>query len=505
MDLRSLLGRLFTRPHPRKLPRYDVKLTADNLKDIFTDCSDYTSREITIGGTGGAVTVCFIDGVVDGEFLSQSVIRPLTDSFRLSGETGSARCMDIIMNGAVYSGSAAFKDNMDDAVEALVKGFTLIVFDRERRAIAFETRSAVQRSISEPTVEKTIKGSKDSFNERIRTNTTLVRRRLRTPDLKMVKLVVGRRSSTDVYLVYLESIADREIVQEAKRRLESIDIDALITAGSVEEYISDCPGAPFSQSLYTERPDRFSMNLLDGKVGILVDGLPFGFIVPCTFSDLMKVPGDKAMHFVAASLLSLLRYASILVTLLLPAVYVAMAMYHQELLPLKLLLSIIQSKQEVPFSTALEILGMLVAFEILQEAGLRLPDPVGQTVSIIGALIVGQSAVEAKVISPIAVIVVATAGITGYTIPDQDLSRALRLWRFIMVIFSLFAGMMGLFAGLVLLVYQLCSIESFGVPYLAPLTGGGPLGIFRLLFRRPVSKEKERPPEFSPQDRRKQI
>lgn len=506
MKLKNPFGRLFTRPHPRGQIKYDMPLTADRLEEIFSDCSDYTARKISVGGSaGGKVTVCFIDGVVDGEFLSQSVIRPLTDSFRLTGKSGAANCLDMIMNGAVYSGSASMKDTMDDAVEALVKGFTLIVFDREKRAVAFETRSSVQRSVSEPTVEKSIKGAKDSFNERIRTNTTLVRRRLRTPDLKMTKSVVGRRSDTDVYIVYLESIANADIVEEVKKRVNAIDIDGLITAGNLEEYISDTPATPFPQLLYTERPDRFAINLLDGKIGILVDGLPFGFIAPCTFSELMMVPGDKSEHYVTASLLSLLRYLSIFISLLLPALYVAMAMYHQELLPFKLLLSIIQSKQQVPFSTAIEILGMLVAFEILQEAGLRLPDSVGQTVSIIGALIVGQSAVEAKVISPIAVIVVATAGITSYTIPNQDLSKALRLWRFILVLFSLLAGMIGLFSGLVLLVYRLCSLESFGVPYLSPLTGGGPLGIFYLMLRPPLKNAKNRPPEYMPANKRNQI
>lgn len=505
LEFNNLFGRLFSRPHPRKLPRYQEELTAENLNSIFSDCSDFIARDITVGGKGGKVTVCYIEGIVDSQFLSHSVIRPLTDSFRLSGRSGAAHCMDLIMKGAVYSGSASLKDTTDDAVEAIVKGFTVIVFDREKRAVAFETRSGVQRAIGEPTVEKTLKGAKDAFNERLRTNTTLLRRRLRTPDLKTERMTLGRRSDTEVSISYLKSVANPEIVQEVKKRLNAIDIDGLITAGNLEEYISDCPNSPFPQIMNTERPDRFALDLLDGKVGLLIDGLPFGFVLPCTFAELTRVPEDKAQHFVVASLLRLMRFVSIIVSLILPAFYVATAMYHQELLPFKLLLSIIQSKQEVPFSTGLEILGMLIAFEVLQEAGLRLPDPVGQTVSIIGALIVGQSAVEAKVISPIAVIVVAAAGITGYVVPNQDLSRALRICRFLLVLFALGAGMVGLFAGAALMVHHLCSVESFGVPYLSPLAGGGPRGFFNLLFRPPLPKDKMRPPEFMPADKRNQI
>lgn len=505
MSLKNFFGGLFTRPHPRKQPQYDVALTAKNLKEIFSDCADYQTREISVGGGSGLVTVCYIDGVVDGDFLSHSVIRPLTDSFRLTGCSGSAQCIEQIMRGAVYSGSASVKDTADDAVAALANGFTLIVFDREKKAVAFETRSGVQRSISEPSVEKTVKGAKDSFIERIRTNTTLVRRRLRTPDLKMVKTTVGRRSHTDVYIAYLSQVANPKLVEELTRRLNSIDIDGLVTAGNLESYIADNPSSPFPQILHTERPDRFAISLLEGKVGLLVDGLPFGFLIPCTLGELMQVPEDRVQHFLISSILRLLRYVSLAVTLLLPAVYVAMAMYHQEMLPLKLLLSIIQSKQEVPFSTAVEILGMLVAFEILQEAGLRLPDPVGQTVSIIGALIVGQSAVEAKVISPIAVIVVAAAGITGYTIPDQDLSNVLRVWRFLLVVCALLAGMVGIFAGMLLVIFHLCCLESFGVSFLSPLSDGGPGGIFALIFRRSVSGDKNRPEYFDPINKRNQI
>lgn len=505
LGFKSIFKRKRSQPHPKKETQYDSPLTAKALKDIFSNCADFQTRTISVGGSDtGLVTVCYLDGLVDGNFLSESVIRPLTDSGRLSGNDGAKNCIDMILNGAVYSNSASEKNTLNEVVEAIIKGFSAIVFDREGRAVVFETRSSQQRSISEPNVEKAVKGAKDAFIERIRTNSMLVRRKLRTPSLKIIRTVIGRRSDTEVDVVYLEGIANPEIIGKVLQKLKQIDIDGLIATGNLEEYLSDSPYSPFPQTMHTERPDRFAINLLEGRVGLLVDGLPLGFLVPCTLTEVMRVPEDRAQHFVAASILRILRYIAAVITVLAPALYVAITMYHQEMIPLKLLLSIIQSKQEVPFSTATEIIGMLIAFEILQEAGLRLPNPIGETVSIIGALIVGQSAVEAKVISPIAVIIVATAGITGYTMPSQDFASALRLWRFFLVLCALAGGLFGILAGVVLVIYHLCCIESFGISFLSPLADGGPMGLFNMVFRRPLTKDKHRPEDTNTIDKRNQ-
>ena len=505
MGLFKFFNKIFSKPHPLQLPRYDVPVSAAALDEIFSQCSDYQSRQIYVGGDkSGIVTICYIDGVVDGSAVSQDVLRPLTDSARVSGSMGAAACMELIKKGAVYCNSVSEKNTMDDIVEAVVKGFSVIIFDRERSAIAFETRSGNQRSISEPNVEKAVKGGKDAFVERIRTNTMLVRRKLRTPELKILKSIVGRRSDTEVAILYVEGIANPQVVAQVQQRLDAIDIDGLLATGNLVEYISDYPASPFPQTLQTERPDRLAMNLLEGRVGLIIDGLSMSLMVPGTLAETMRVPEDRAQHYITATVLRLLRYFAAVVTVLFPALYVATSMYHQEMIPFKMLLSIIESKQQVPFTTAVEVLGMLIAFELLQEAGLRLPSSVGETIGIIGALIVGQSAVEAKVISPIAVIVVAVAGVTGYTIPNQDMSAALRLCRFAMVIFALLAGMFGIIAGLVLITYHLCCIDSFGVSYLSPLTDSNALGIFSMFMRPPLKKDKLRAPEMKTPNIRKQ-
>jgi len=334
-------------------------------------------------------------------------------------------------------------------------------------------------------------------------NTILVRRRLRLTQLKIEQTPVGRKSRTGVALLYVDGVADPALTARLRERIDAIDIDGLISAGYLEQYIAD-RSTPFPLLENTERPDKFSAQLLAGRVGVLVDGLPLGFLAPATLSRFMRVPEDAAQHYLISSVLAVLRYAALLISLLLPAFYVAVAMYHQEMIPTKLLMSVIGSKQEVPFSTAAEVMGMLVAFELIQEAGLRLPNAVGQTVSIIGALIVGQSAVEARVISPIAVIVVALAGIAGYTVPNQDLSSAVRLFRFLFVLAAIFLGMFGVMAGIVLLVWYLCSLESFGLAYLSPAADRIPGSRISLPARPPLYRQKLRDRALRTPDRRRQ-
>ena len=505
MSIFKKLRKVFSHPHPLEQPRYDVPVSAAALKEIFSECADFESRKIAVGGdSSGLVTICYIDGVIDSTAVSEDVIRPLTTPGRVPPGAGSARCMELIKRGAVYCNNVSLKETMDEVVEAVAKGFCLIIFDKENAALAFETRSSVQRSISEPTMEKAIKGSKDAFVERLRTNTMLVRRKLQTPKLKSIRTVIGRESGTELSVMYVDGIVDPVTVGELLKRLDDIDIDGLLAAGNLIEYISESPSTPFPQALLTERPDRFAINLLEGRVGIIIDGLPLAVMLPGTLAEMMRVPEDRAQHFLVASFLRMLRYIAAIISVVFPALYVATSMYHQEMIPVKLLLSIIESKQQVPFSTAVEIIAMLLAFEVLQEAGLRLPSSIGETVSIIGALIVGQSAVEAKVVSPFAVIVVAIAGITGYTVPNQDLGVALRLCRLMLVFFALLAGMYGIMIGLVLIIYHMCIIESFGVSYLSPLTDGNALGVFSMMLRPPLYKNKMREPDLNTPNKRNQ-
>lgn len=480
-------------------------ISFSSVRDIFTGCADFEWRKINIGLKNRFyIYICWLDGLVSGEDISDNIIRPLSLPDIAEASSDADALFKNILYGGAFSYSARSRSRLSQLTSDLTHGRCAVIFDSIGRGMSFDVKSSSVRAVSEPTLEKSLKGAKDSFTETLRVNTSLVRRRICSPQLKLVESTVGRRSRTGVSIMFVEGIINPDIVKETARRLDELDIDALLATGSLEEYIVDCPASPFPQLIHTERPDRFAMYLMDGRLGILIDGLPVGLVLPVTFAEFMKVTGDSNMHFLVTCGLNLLRYLALGLSIFLPAFYVAVAMYHQEMLPSKLLLSIIAAKQDVPFSTAFEVLCMIIAFGLLQEAGLRLPNPIGDTVSIIGALIVGQSAVEARVVSPIAIIIVAVSGISCYTLPSQDMGSAVRLIQLGLLAASILGGLFGLSAAVCILLLILSSIDSFGVNYTAPLSDGRPWGLFRLLFHGPKSKNRHRDPLLEPLDRRRQ-
>ncbi len=472
-------------------------ISPETVQKRFEGCGDFLSRVVAAGGTDVGIFVCWMDGTVDAGEVSDQFLRPLSDPKRLGMVRTAADVRDRLNAGAVHGCERRVVTDLSDLCEAVSFGNCAAVF--EGMAFLFQVKTAQRRNVQEPKIEKTVKGGKDSFTEVLRVNTGLVRARLRTPELKLSETVVGRRSRTAVSVLHLDGIAAPDVPRAVLARLEALDVDGLVLPDELDSALSDAPKTMFPQVLHTERPDRLAAALLAGHTAVLADGMPLAFVVPSSLPDLFRTAEDGAQHFVTASCLRLLRWGALGLTLLLPALYVAMSMYHAEMLPPQLLLSIIASKQSVPFSTTAEILGMLLAFELLQEAGLRLPAPVGQTVSIIGALIVGQSAVEARVISPIAVIVVALSGIAGYTMPCQDLSAALRLCRFGLTCAGAAAGMFGVVLGTALLLWRVCSLESFGRAYVP--AGREPAG--NVFLRRPLWRDTLRNPALAGENRRR--
>jgi len=491
--------------HPEKNPKYSDPVSAQALQNIFADCADFSLRAVRPGGRDlPGVSLCWIDGLTDGDAVADDVLCPLTDASRFGRARTQRECAALIAGGAVWACSLHRCTMADDVVQDLLRGWCAVVFDGLGEAVTFETKSGNVRAVGTPTVEKSVKGGKDAFVEALRTNTAAVRRRVRDAALKLEQVSVGRKSATAVALLWIDGVTNPTVLEAVRARLADIDADGLTAAGGLEQYLTDRPLSPFPQLLHTERPDKFAAELLAGRIGLLADGLPVGFLLPATLAQFMKVAEDRAQHFFAASALTLLRWLSTLISLLLPALYVAVSMYHPEMIPAKLLLSIIEAKQRVPFSVAVEVLAMLLAFALLIEAGIRLPDPVGDTVSIIGALIVGQSAVDARVVSPVTVIVVATAAICGFTQPSRDMGAALRMARVGMVVLAITLGMFGLTIGLAVLVWYLCTLENFGVAYVSPLGEGGTREILRALTRPPLPAEKLRERALHTPDKRSQ-
>lgn len=346
-------------PHPRPEPRVDLPLTADNVERVFEGCVDFARREAALGGDPARlVTLCYVVGMVKMERVSDYVLRPLAQDAALAAGD-MAEVMERIQKGALYNLSVEERTTMDQAVFDMIGGNCILFFPGESKVLSFNVGTEEKRSISDPENEPPLKGPRDSFVESIRTNTSLLRRRVRTPKLRIKELLVGRQTVTPVDVVWIDGLTNPETVEAVEKRVADIDIDALIATGNLEEYIADDIHTAFPTLAYTQRPDRFSAGVIEGRVGVLIDGLPLGWLLPGTLSQFFKTPQDKSQGWMAASALTVLRYLCMLTTLFLPAVYIAAVTFHLEMLPSKLAQSIIAAKQDVPFTTIFEVLIML--------------------------------------------------------------------------------------------------------------------------------------------------
>ena len=458
----------------------------------FEDAADFETRKVLCGGQ--LLTVLFLDGLTSGGDIAEQVVRPLA---QMTDEAREEVLYTRALQGGVWCASVKEPESTQQAAELLVNGFCVILFPKSGKALGCEVKTGEKRSPSPPETDNTVKGAKDAFTETLRTNTSLVRRHLRTPGLRLTETVIGKRTLTKVTVCWIDRLTDPELPRRMQERLSSIDIDGALSPAAIEEYVTGSRRTAFPLLEYTERTDHFCQGLLDGQVGLLTDGLPLGYLAPVGLGRLMRSPEDRATDFFSASMLRLLRYAALGVSLLLPALYAAMAMFHQQMLPTKLLLSIIESKQNVPFSTLLEVLGLLCAFELLQQAGLHLPQAVGTAVSIIGGLVVGTAAVDAKLVSPAALIVTASSGICGFTLPNRELSDAVRLWRFVLTVLAGLWGLFGVTVGLLLLLTELAGLESLGRSYLSPF---GRAEVKGALVRPRLVRQKWRDGALKPMD-----
>ncbi|MCM3132465.1 spore germination protein [Paenibacillus polysaccharolyticus] len=446
----------------------DLVIDEETLRAVFTDCSDVIFHSFETAGFTSALCVYCV-GLCDTERLERQVLTPV---------------QEIGMEAAqVPLSSVKTVETSKEAAEAILEGEALLLLEGSNVATTYPLYKAANRSTEEPLAESTVRGARDGFTESLATNLSLVRKRLKTPALKFRTRTVGESSNTSIALAYVEGIIDASLVKEVEQRLDRLRVRDILESQYIEEDIIDQRFSPFPQMIATERPDVVASNLMEGRFAILVDGTPFTLVAPVTLFSMLQSPEDYYQYVFMSVFLRWLRYVFYVLSLLLPSAYVAITTYHQEMIPTVLLLSIARAREEIPFPALVEALIMEIAFEALREAGVRLPKQVGSAVSIVGALIIGQAATTAGIVSAPMIIIVAITGIASFMIPRYSASISTRLLRFPIMILAGTLGLIGVMLGIILIVIHLSSLRSFGAPYLSPVAPTNAKGLKDLWWR----------------------
>jgi spore germination protein len=478
----------------KSVPIYDqLSLNQKIIEELFDFCSDFVIRSFEIEKGRRALAI-FVDGLIETGEVNDALEALMIFE-------GGTRPVDELLMKSVPVSQTTEVDNYKDLLLGVLSGDTGVLVDGNDKAALLGLRGAKGRSVAEPETESVVRGPREGYIENLRANTAMLRRKIKSPRLKMKAMIVGRESNTNLVLAYLEGVAAPETVEEVEKRIEKIEIDAILESGYIEELIQDSTYSPFPQVQYTERPDTTAGALLEGRIAIMIDGTPFALIVPTTFWQLMQANEDYYERFQMATLIRWLRYFFLIVALTTPALYIAITTFHQQMLPTTLLLSLAAARETIPFPALVEALIMEVAFEALREAGVRLPKTVGQAVSILGALVVGQAAVQAGIVSAPMVMIVSITGIASFTIPRYNAAIAFRMLRFPLMFLASIFGMYGIVIGNMLIIGHMAKLRSFGVPYLSP-TGPLSLGDAKdVLIRAPWWAMGDRPSFLDVEDK----
>ncbi len=448
------------------------KLTSsleDSLKKIEEKSGfsyDLSIRRFLAGSLPGALV--YLEGLTDRRSTEEIIRTLILESEKLGIPLKKGKGLTIARERLLTTDEFSMVDNIADLFTQISHGGTALLLEGSAGALICDTRQPETRPVSEPENETTLRGPRDGFIENLQVNTSLIRQRLPIPQLWIEKMTLGRLSRTGVVMIYLKGLAREKLLREVHSRLAQIDIDAVLGTGYLEDFIEDSPYTLFPLSYRTERPDKVAAALLEGRVVIMAEGTPFALIVPTDLAMPMQAPDDYFEPLPLGVFIRLLRYAALIISTLLPGIYVAVVTFHPELLPTSLFLRIISTREGVPFPVIAEMLLLELIFEILREAGLRLPPAIGPAISIVGALILGDAAISAGLVSPGVVIIVAMTAIAGFSIPSFALSTSFRLLRFAFTIMGATFGLFGVQFVLLLIIVHLCSLRSFGIPYLSP-------------------------------------
>ncbi|GKX28544.1 spore germination protein [Vallitalea longa] len=445
-----------------------------NFEELFTDCGDLVKRKFPIGKNKDVwAYIAYIDVMTDRRVIEESVLEQLLVQVRGVGKSLPDTDEDkfsFIKDGGFATADLKDVNTMDDAVLAVLSGDTVIFIDGYEKCIVVSTKGFPNRGVQQPDTENVIRGSKEGFTEAFRINTVLIRRRIRDSKLKVKQIQLGTRTRTDVALMYLDDLVRPQVLKEIEERLSYFKIDSVLESGTLEQLIETNWYSPFPQTQVTQRPDKVASAILEGRVAIVVDNTPFVLLLPTTMNCFFQSSEDYYQRWYVMSFVRVLRYCAAFLSFAIPGFYLALTTFHPAMIPTSLTFSIAAAREGVPFPALIEVLIMELAFELLREAGVRLPTPIGNTIGIVGGLIIGQAVVEANLVSPIIVIIVALTAISSFAIPSYSLTSAFRIIKYLIIFLSAFLGFLGFWLGILIILTHLVSLKSIDIPYLSPFT-----------------------------------
>lgn len=470
----------------------DLAANEEALRSALGDSFDITFRTMLPDPDGPAVLIVYLRGTVDERLVAGDILRPLAAPGFPAGAAG-----DVIISSLrerfISVGTVNAVRSTQDAIKAVLGAHVLVLVDGSAVGLDVTTSSWPTRGIIEPESEAGVRGPRDGFSGVILDNVALMRKMIRHPKLRLERRHLGGMTNTVVVVAYIAGMAPESLIDEVNGRLSRVAVDSILESGYVEELIQDHRWSPFPMILRTERPDRVAASLLEGRVAILVDGSPFALVVPAVISMFLTVPDDWYEGYLPGTFLRFLRYAGFVISLVLPAVYVAITTFHQEMIPTRLVISIARQRQGIPFPVLAEALFLQLTFELLREAGIRLPKVIGQAVTIVGALIIGQQVVEAGLVSSFMLIIIAATAIASFSTPVYSMSLTLRLLNPMFIIAGGSMGLFGIVCGMLALLIHVSSLNSFGVPYLTPFSPTRAEGLKDTVVRWPLWAPKRRP------------
>jgi len=489
----------------------DLDKNIEYLEDLFADFGDLVKRKFPIGSSLRRwAYVIYLDGMTDRGVLEQTILPRIMAGSQKPPEMFFHKEMSLLetlKDGGMTTADLREETDMNNIVHMVLSGDTALLVDGDEAGILIATRGWPNRGVPETSTEVVVQGSNEAFTEVMRFNTALLRRRVKDTNLKIKQSNVGRRSKTDIAVCYMEDVVRPEVLEEVEKRLANIAVDGILDAGALEELIEEDIATPFPQCQITERPDKAASGLMEGRVAILVDNSPTAILVPATMNSFFQASEDYSQGWEIMSFTRLLRFAAAFFALALPGLYIAITTFHPNMLPTLLAFKMAAAREAIPIPAVMEILIMEFAFELLREAGIRLPRPVGSSIGIIGGLIVGDAAVSAGLVSPLVVIVVALTGIASFAIPNYSIVSAFRLCKFLVIALAAALGLLGFWVALIIIFIHLASMKTFGLPYLFPFAAGDVNGYTDFkdsLFRAPITFMKKRPIYANPDQQNRQ-